>query len=232
MAPISTAIFPEGGERLDDPSDPRTNEKRERILRAALEVCAQRGVAAARMEEIAARAGVSKGTLYRFFESKEDLLLATILASYERGRMYVDADLQAARDPRDLLARLCNGLTDVLVQVGAHARVHYQAWGITASTPASEAKLLAFMRAFHAERDQMIEDLIRAGQDAGLFRRDVQPRVVADAVTALLSGFIYRATFDPRAASREALRACFDSLVRGFLEQPVCATEATRSEPR
>jgi AcrR family transcriptional regulator len=214
-----------------DQGDARNDEKRDRILRAALEVCAQRGVAAARMEEIAARAGVSKGTLYRFFESKEDLLLATILASYEQGLKHVDADLQAARDPRDLLARLCNGLTDVLVQVGAHARVHYQAWGITASTPASEAKLLGFLRAFHAERDQMIENLVRAGQDAGVFRRDVQPRVVADAVTALLSGFIYRATFDPRAASREALRACFDSLVRGFLEQP-CATEAARSEPR
>ena len=229
MAPISTAIFPEGGEERLDQGEARNQEKRERILRAALEVCAQRGVAPARMEEIAARAGVSKGTLYRFFESKEDLLLATILASYEQGRMNVDADLQASRDPRDQLARLCNGFADVLVQVGAHARVHFQAWGITASTPASEAKLLAFMRTFHAERDKMIEDLVRAGQDAGVFRRDVQPRVVADAVTALLSGFIYRATFDPRAASREALRACFDSLVRGFLEQPAGAPDATRS---
>jgi AcrR family transcriptional regulator len=230
MAPIPTAILPEGGEL--DPADSRSEEKRNRILRSALEVCAQRGVAAARMEEIAARAGVSKGTLYRFFESKEDLLLATILASYEQGLKHVGADLQAARDPRDRLARLCNGLTDVLVQVGAHARVHYQAWGITASTPASEAKLLGFLRAFHAERDKMIEDLVCAGQDAGVFRRDVQPRVVADGVTALLSGFIYRATFDPRAASREALRACFDSLVRGFLEQPAGAPDASRTELR
>ncbi|HXK26507.1 MAG TPA: TetR/AcrR family transcriptional regulator [Myxococcota bacterium] len=215
-----------------DPTDVRTDEKRDRILGAALEVCAQRGVAAARMEEIAARAGVSKGTLYRFFESKEDLLLATILASYEKGLRHVDADLQAARDPRDMLVRLCNALADVLVQVGAHARVHYQAWGITASTPSSEAKLLGFLRAFHAERDQRIEGLFRAGQDAGVFRRDVLPRVVADSVTALLSGFIYRATFDPRAASREALRACFDELVRGFLEPRVSAPDAIRSEPR
>jgi AcrR family transcriptional regulator len=215
-----------------DDSQAQVDAKRERILRAALEVCAQRGVAAARMEEIAARAGVSKGTLYRFFESKEDLLLATILASYEQGLRHVDADLQAARDPRDMLERLCNALADVLVQVGAYARVHYQAWGITASTPDSEAKLLGFLRTFHTERDQRIESLVRAGQDAGVFRRDVPPRVVADGITALLSGFIYRATFDPRAASREALRACFDNLVLGFLEQPACEREASRSEPR
>jgi AcrR family transcriptional regulator len=195
-------------------------EKRERILRAALEVCAQSGVAAARMEEIAARAEVSKGTLYRYFESKEDLLLATILASYEQGLRYVDADLEKASDPRDLLARLCNALADVLVQIGQHARVHYQAWGIAAATPAYEAKLLDFLRTFHAQRNAEIEAIVRAGQATRVFRADVPPSVVADAVSAMLSGFIYRATFDPRSASRQALRACFDTLVRGFLEIP------------
>jgi AcrR family transcriptional regulator len=209
---------PEGQELLE--RGPANDEKRDRILRAALEVCAQSGVAAARMEEIAARAEVSKGTLYRYFESKEDLLLATILASYVEGRRHVDAEKQTARDPRDALALLCNGLTDVLVQVGEHARVHYQAWGIAAGTPSSETKLLEFLRTFHAERNKEIEELVRAGQASGVFRADVAPTVVADAMTALLSGFIYRATFDPRAASREALRACFDSLVRGVLELP------------
>ena len=48
--------------------DPR----RRRILDAALAVCEERGVHAARMEEVAALAQVSKGTLYRFFESKEE----------------------------------------------------------------------------------------------------------------------------------------------------------------
>ena len=207
---------PEGQELPDASSG--TDEKRDRILRAALEVSAQSGVTAARMEEIAARAEVSKGTLYRYFESKEDLLLATVLESYVAGRRHVDAGKEPARDPRDALAQLCNALADVLVAVSAHARVHYQAWGIVAGTPAFEARLLEFLRGFHRERDREIEDLIRAGQAAGVFRADVSPSVVAYGVTALLSGFIYRATFDPREASREGLRACFDLLVRGILE--------------
>jgi AcrR family transcriptional regulator len=209
---------PEGQSEVEAPaaSDP----KRDRILRAALEVCAQRGVAAARMEEIAARAEVSKGTLYRYFESKEDLLLATILSSYVFGQRHVDAEKEAARDPRDAFERLCNGLCDVLVQVGAYSRVHYQAWGIVAGTPAWETKLLEFLKTFHSDRNQEIEALVRAGQAAGVFRADVRPSVVANAVTALLSGFIYRATFDPRAASRDALRACFDAHVRALIELP------------
>ena len=67
---------------MDERVDINGEEKRRRILDAALAVCQERGVHAARMEEVAARAQVSKGTLYRFFESKEDLFLATIMDSY------------------------------------------------------------------------------------------------------------------------------------------------------
>jgi AcrR family transcriptional regulator len=45
---------------------------------AALEVFAERGFAAARLEEIARRAGVSKGTLYLYFKDKEDLFRAVV----------------------------------------------------------------------------------------------------------------------------------------------------------
>jgi AcrR family transcriptional regulator len=202
---------------LDESGD---KEKRARILRAALDVCGQTGVPAARMEEIAARAKVSKGTLYRFFASREDLLLAAILDSYARGQHLVDAQVETAQDPREQLARLCAGLAETLAQVGENARVYYQAWGIVAGTPEFEDRLLRFLRSFHADRHSRTVALVRAGQAAGVFRSELSPVLVADALTALLAGFIYRATFDPRAASPEALRACLDALVRGALEQP------------
>lgn len=48
-------------------------ERPRQILDAALSVFAEHGIASARLEEIAARAGVSKGTIYLYFQSKEDL---------------------------------------------------------------------------------------------------------------------------------------------------------------
>jgi TetR/AcrR family transcriptional regulator, repressor of fatR-cypB operon len=48
--------------------------KREAILRAALEVFSEYGVHGVAVPEIAARAGVGTGTIYRFFESKEALV--------------------------------------------------------------------------------------------------------------------------------------------------------------
>ncbi len=57
------------------------DEKRDAILDAALGVFAKRGFAAARISDIAAEAGVGKGTVYLYFDSKEDLLLG-VLESY------------------------------------------------------------------------------------------------------------------------------------------------------
>ena len=48
------------------------------IVAAALEVFAEKGFAGARLDEIAARAGVSKGALYLYFETKEDLFRAVV----------------------------------------------------------------------------------------------------------------------------------------------------------
>ena len=52
----------------------RKSDRPRELLVAALDMFIEKGFAAARAEEIAARAGVSKGTLYLYFDSKEELL--------------------------------------------------------------------------------------------------------------------------------------------------------------
>src|SRR4051794_20715579 len=56
----------------------RAENRPREICAAALEVFAEKGFAAARLEEIARRAGISKGTLYLYFKDKEGLFRAVI----------------------------------------------------------------------------------------------------------------------------------------------------------
>jgi TetR/AcrR family transcriptional regulator len=71
---------------LVNTADPLTPHKRERrkqdrpgeLLEAALDLFVEKGYAATRVEEVAARAGVSKGTLFLYFPSKEDLFKAVV----------------------------------------------------------------------------------------------------------------------------------------------------------
>ena len=64
---------------MPSPKWQRRSEDRPReICAAALEVFAEKGFAAAKLDEIARRAGVSKGTLYLYFKDKQDLFRAVV----------------------------------------------------------------------------------------------------------------------------------------------------------
>lgn len=56
----------------------RKDARPEEIIAAALELFVERGFASTRLDDVAARAGVSKGTLYLYFENKEDLFKAVV----------------------------------------------------------------------------------------------------------------------------------------------------------
>lgn len=69
----------------DEPSSGRRERRKEarpgELLDAALELFVEKGFAATRAEEVAARAGVSKGTLFLYFQSKEELFKAVVRAN-------------------------------------------------------------------------------------------------------------------------------------------------------
>src|SRR3954469_22982205 len=68
-------------ERGDDQAARRERRKEARpgeLLDAALDLFVEKGFAATRSEEVAARAGVSKGTLFLYFPSKEELFKAVV----------------------------------------------------------------------------------------------------------------------------------------------------------
>ena len=109
------------------PLSAAADAKRRRILDAARAVCARRGVDRARMDEIAAEARVSKGTLYNFFASKESLIVASILAHYERTELRVQAELGEPLPPAAQLDRLVESLIELFPDIIAEMVVNFQA---------------------------------------------------------------------------------------------------------
>jgi AcrR family transcriptional regulator len=80
----------------------RSEARPAEIVAAALDLFVERGFAATKMEEIAARAGVTKGTVYLYFRSKEDLFRAaleqSILPTVEVGEQLVEAHTGTAAE--------------------------------------------------------------------------------------------------------------------------------------
>ena len=95
-------------------------DRPEQILKAALEVFGERGLANARLQDIAERAGVSKGTIYLYFPNKEELfremIRQTAVASLERAKKRSPKALRrtAARLHERLLAvRTVTGIQQI-----------------------------------------------------------------------------------------------------------------------
>lgn len=89
----------------------RKDARPQEILAAALAVFAEKGFAAARMDDIAARARVSKGTIYLYFESKEAVFRALIQETLAKRVADLAAFVREHRGPvapllRELLLRL------------------------------------------------------------------------------------------------------------------------------
>lgn len=88
----------------------RKDARPQELLDAALALFVEKGFAATRSEEVAARAGVSKGTLYLYFPSKEELLKAVI-------RQTLSADIaEGARLLETLDGTATHMLTEVLTR--------------------------------------------------------------------------------------------------------------------
>src|SRR3989475_6242782 len=87
----------------------RKDARPEEIISAALEVFADRGFAATKLEDVARRAGVTKGTIYLYFENKEALFKAlvrqTIVPVIAQGEVTAQSFPGSARELFERLVR-------------------------------------------------------------------------------------------------------------------------------
>ena len=200
----------------------RESEKRRRILAAAQEVFAERGFDAARMEEVARRARVGKGTLYNYYESKEDLLIHAVIASMEEVRERIEAAADPSQDQpirsvEDVLRML---IVDHLPWLTRRFHSLYnQVWGVIARDSDARRRFFEANQVFYRERERDFQGLIEAGARTGEFRSDLDPAEVSLLLQALFDGLLRRATFDQERVEPSRAFESLLQLLRGGLYQ-------------
>jgi AcrR family transcriptional regulator len=134
----------------------------DRILLAAREVIGERGLDAG-VDEIARRAGVGKGTLYRRFPSKDDLVWAVVEATAAE----LVADAREARAQPDAEGGLERFIRRAVALQMEHRAFFESASEWFAGTDRS--------RELHAQLLAVIEPLVRRAQAQGAIRPDLEP---------------------------------------------------------
>jgi TetR/AcrR family fatty acid metabolism transcriptional regulator len=154
-------------------SDPPPGAKRDAILRAAIDVFAERGFFNAQVADVARAAGVAAGTVYLYFKGKDDLLVSIFERSMREGLTRGRAAVANLDDPRERLLRL--------------ARAHLARLGrdrnLAIVFQVELRQSTKFMERFSATllRDYLglIREAVADGQREGLFRADVKATAMA-----------------------------------------------------
>ena len=172
----------------------RAEERPREICAAALEVFAQKGFAAAKLEEIARRAGVSKGTLYLYFADKEDLFRAVVRDTVAPNVATIRQTVEAAEQPFEQIVRMLLPRFAELtrtVPIGAMAKIVI---GESRNFP-ELAK--TYYDLVVSQAVALIAGLIERAQAKGEVRAG-DPRLYAlTLVGPLLMGLLWRETLEP-----------------------------------
>ncbi len=164
--------FGRRGTKADGRSRPHDIERtRAEILQAALSVFAEKGLAGARVDDIAALTHTAKPTIYYHFRSKEELYAAVLEHAYGGIRdMERTLELDLA-DPIDAMRRLVEASFDYHASNAAWVR-------LVSTENIHSARHIAGKAAF-AERNgpilERLRSILEAGERLGVFRPGVDP---------------------------------------------------------
>jgi TetR/AcrR family transcriptional regulator, fatty acid metabolism regulator protein len=152
---------------------PAVGDKREAILRAAIFVFAHNGYFNSKVADIAREARVADGTVYLYFKSKEEILHSIFDRSMEEAIAAGRKQLEGISDARERLRRIA---LLHLERLGADRdlAVVFQV-ELRGSTKFMEE----FSAAGFAEYLSLIRSTFEEGQRAGVFRAELNPKVVA-----------------------------------------------------
>jgi len=152
---------------------PPTGDKREAILRAAITVFAHNGYFNSKVADIAREAGVADGTVYLYFKSKEDILHSVFDRSVDEAVAEAKKIVETINDPKEKLRQI--------------ALLHLERLGddrdlavvFQVELRGSTKFMEEFSKAGFAEYLALIRSTFEEGQQAGVFRVDLNAKVVA-----------------------------------------------------
>lgn len=155
---------------------------REVLLEAATRVFAERGFAGARVDEIAARAGVNKALIYAYYRDKKGIYRA-LFASRLRELGELAGGISVSASPRRSLEDLIRQLFRMLIQDRPFARL--LVWDLLAQGPEGRELIWESSRPLM----DLIFELVRRGRDAGELSPSADPELFRSALVALGLGY-------------------------------------------
>ncbi len=155
-------------------------DKRRRIIDAAVKVFAEKGFFGAKVSEIAEAAGVADGTIYLYFKSKDDILISLFQEKMSEIVKQLQAILSELPDPETKMRRY------VIEHLKLVARQPELMQVLTVELRQSTRFIKEYSPKAFARYLAVIGNIIEEGQKAGVFRKDLDAGILRRALFGLI----------------------------------------------
>ncbi|NEB42765.1 TetR/AcrR family transcriptional regulator [Streptomyces sp. SID14515] len=185
--------------------------RRDMILRAAVRVFARQGFAATRVDDVAGEAGVAKGSVYLYFDSRDALLVAAFEEYAARSQEVIQQARSGAGDGLERLASLVRSVVDMVAAEPELARILIDLWAAGRQGKASGVDVPAVYREYRA----VIAELLADAEAEGISRAGVGEGHAAVVVGAI-EGCVLQWIVDPALPIAELSAPIIDVCVEGL----------------
>lgn len=175
--------------------------RRKEIIDAAAQAFAARGYSHTRMVDIAAEAGVSKGLVYEYFNSKADIFLE-VCQNIVPWQSLPTSDYTPSMK---LLEKIIRDIDASYEEAKDFFIIMSDFWTAAMRGPIDQRKvMLAQGASFYREPRSQLVEFIKTGQRTGVFKRAADPAPIANMILAAIEGIRMQAVLDPDNAQKDA----------------------------
>ena len=202
---------------------PRSNHqksnKRAHIIEAAVQVFSRKGYAGAAVADIAVTAKIGKGTIYEYFDSKEELFFCVYEWFVEKTETAAKVSISALEGSSVArLMALSNSILGMWDEIKDVFTLTMEFWAASSSSQLRERFKHSFREMYEGYR-LIIASLIREGVQHGEFRSDVVPESIAAALVGSWDALFLQAWFDERFDPQKTAQDFLDVILRGLITE-------------
>jgi len=195
---------------------PRPNvreERKDQILEAATKVFTQRGFADARMDDIVAESGLSKGALYWYFDSKDAIIVGILDRVFNWEAAHLQEILKGEDSAQKKLVAFVEASIQDIVRMKPLMPIFFDFWTLSIRNKTINKAIKRYYQRFI----DIVEPMIKLGIDQGEFR-PIDVRETALALGALFEGTIlFYAYFADVLDLETQLRTGLDLVLEGLV---------------
>jgi len=168
-----------------------SEERKDQIMNAAEEVFSQKGFSDARMDDIAEETGLSKGTLYLYYKSKDDLIIAILDRIFQREfRAFENLDLSSMSATEAVWMFTDTTIKDIKVMMRL-LPITYEFMGLAFRNKLVQKTFKTYLNYYL----DLLIPIIQHGIDSGEFR-PANAKEVAIAMGAIMEGTLLLWVYD------------------------------------